>query len=82
MCCIGVGVFQWLISVRSGRLKRSLLVLVLSANLYALVDLTHYWDHLRHFGIEHSLLRLLYVVALNGIALGGLCRAVLLPAAR
>lgn len=72
---LAVGVFQWFATARSGRIPSFTLVLALSANLYALVDMIYYYCLLWNMDVPSVAIDFAYSLSLVGIAFGALMTA-------
>ncbi|MEA4927113.1 MAG: bifunctional diguanylate cyclase/phosphodiesterase [Candidatus Limiplasma sp.] len=69
-----MGVFQWIVSVRSGQMAPSILLLTVSANGFALLSILQLYMKLWNYPLPTSLLDVLSVATFTGMAIGGLGR--------
>ncbi len=65
-----IGVFQWFATARSGQIQPSMIVLAVSANLYAIIDIVYYYCLLWNMPVNETVIDLLYSLTLTGIAIG------------
>ena len=67
-----IGVFQWFATARSGQIHSSVIVLALSVNLYAAVDIVYYYCLLWNMPYQSNVIDLLYSLSLIGIGFGAI----------
>lgn len=67
---LAVGVFQWLTSVRSGKIPLFTYILAFSANLYALVDMVYYYCQLWQTNVPPLAIDLMYSASLVCMGIG------------